>query len=342
SCLPALLSRWLFTARQLTPTLLMGRVENAQVLDGWLERRRHLGLSPVGLLLDSPPPDGFTSLTPYLGTWEQLTEHLTKRQVAQVILLGWVDDAEAVERMVQRCESAGCRFLIHNDYGARFARRFFTMEEGGHDFLAVQSEPLEDPINRGMKRGIDLLVAVPVVIGILPLACVLVWCLHRWRSPGPLFFSFPRGGRRQDSFGMLKFRSMYAADHDVNKQASIDDARIFSGGGWLRRTSMDELPQFWNVLKGEMSVVGPRPHLPQHDDDFSRVAPAYRIRSLVKPGITGLAQIKGYRGEITDPGKLHGRVYWDLYYARNWSPGLDLRIVARTAWQVFFPPRSAY
>ncbi|MBC8011672.1 MAG: polyprenyl glycosylphosphotransferase, partial [Burkholderiales bacterium] len=146
SCLPALLSRWLFTARQLTPTLLMGRVENAQVLDGWLERRRHLGLSPVGLLLDSPPPDGFTSITPYLGTWEQLTEHLTKRQVAQVILLGWVDDAEAVERMVQRCESAGCRFLIHNDYGARFARRFFTMEEGGHDFLAVQSEPLEDPI----------------------------------------------------------------------------------------------------------------------------------------------------------------------------------------------------
>ena len=340
--LPSLLARWLFPARELTPTLLIGRLDNANVLDGWLERRRHLGLSPVGLLLDRNPPAGITSMVPFWGTWEQLPEHLAEKQVAQVILLGWVDDPTAVERMVQCCETAGCRFLIHNDYGARFARRFLSMEEGGHDFLAVQSEPLEDPINRGLKRGIDLLVAVPVVVCILPLACGLVWCLQRWRAPGPLFFSLPRGGWRQKSFCMLKFRSMYAVPHDVTKQASVDDKRIYPGGGWLRRTSMDELPQFWNVLTGAMSVVGPRPHLQQHDEEFSRVAPAYRIRSLVKPGITGLAQVKGYRGEITEPGKLHERVYWDLYYARNWSPGFDIRIVIRTIWQVLFPPYSAY
>jgi lipopolysaccharide/colanic/teichoic acid biosynthesis glycosyltransferase len=105
---------------------------------------------------------------------------------------------------------------------------------------------------------------------------------------------------------------------------------------------MDELPQFWNVLRGEMSVVGPRPHLPKHDNDFSRLARGYRIRSLVKPGITGLAQIKGFRGEITNVDKLQNRLYWDLYYARNWSLLMDLKIVAQTAWQVFFPPKSAY
>jgi exopolysaccharide biosynthesis polyprenyl glycosylphosphotransferase len=339
---PALLARWLFSTRELTPTLLIGRADNAAVLDAWLVRRRHLGVVPVGLLLDAPPSSDLRTSVPYLGTWEQLPEHLASRRVAQVILLGWVDDAEAVERMVRCCETAGCRFLIHNDYGARFARRFLAMEEGGHDFLAVQSEPLEDPINRGVKRAIDLLVAVPVVFVILPPACALVWCLQRFNAPGPLFFALPRGGLRQSAFGMLKFRSMHAIPHDVTRQARVGDSRIYRGGQWLRRTSLDELPQFWNVLRGEMSVVGPRPHLSQHDDDFSRLAPAYHVRSLVKPGITGLAQVKGYRGEINAPEKLHDRVYWDLYYARNWSPIMDIQIVIRTISQVFFPPSSAY
>jgi hypothetical protein len=339
---PAILARWLFSDRELTPTLLVGRMDNAGVLDGWLLRRRHLGLAPVGILLDVAPPETVKTLVPYLGTWEQLSEHLSRRRVSQVILLGWVDDPDAVERMVRSCEAAGCRFLIHNDYGARFARRFLAMEEAGHDFLAIQPEPLEDPINRALKRGIDLLVALPVVLLVLPPACVLVWCLQRTNAPGPLFFSLPRGGWRQGEFRMLKFRSMYAVSHDVNRQATALDARVYSGGHWLRRTSIDELPQFWNVVKGEMSVVGPRPHLSQHDDDFSRVVPAYHVRSLIKPGITGLAQVKGYRGEITVPEKLHGRVYWDLYYARSWSPGLDFKIVVLTAWQVFFPPPTAY
>lgn len=339
---PAILARWLFSDRELTPTLLVGRVENAGVLNGWLTRRRHLGLAPVGMLLDVTPPETMNPLVPFLGTWDQLAEHLSKRQVSQVILLGWLDDAEAVERMVRLCEAAGCRFLIHNDYGARFARRFLAMQEGGHDFLAIQPEPLEDPINRALKRAIDLLVALPVVVCVLPPACVLVWFLQRRKAPGSLFFSLPRGGWRQSEFRMLKFRSMYSVSHDFNRQATAQDARVYPGGHWLRRTSMDELPQFWNVLKGDMSVVGPRPHLSQHDEVFSRLAPAYHVRSLIKPGITGLAQVKGYRGEITAPEKLHGRVYWDLYYARNWSPGLDLRIVARTVWQVFVPPKTAY
>jgi exopolysaccharide biosynthesis polyprenyl glycosylphosphotransferase len=340
--LPALLARWLFSAREMTPVLLIGRGENAHVLDAWLERRLHLGLSPVGLLLNLAPSADFKSRVPYLGTWGELSVHLVNYQVAQVILLGWVDDAAAVEQMVQQCEAAGCRFLIHNDYGSRFARRFLPMEEGGHDFLAVQSEPLEDPLNQGLKRCVDLAIALPVVVLVLPGACAAVWFLQRWHSPGPLFFTFPRGGWKQGAFNMIKFRSMHNSDHDVSRQAQNGDLRIYSGGNWLRRTSMDELPQFWNVLRGEMSVVGPRPHLPKHDNDFSRLARGYRIRSLVKPGITGLAQIKGFRGEITNVDKLQNRLYWDLYYARNWSLLMDLKIVAQTAWQVFFPPKSAY
>jgi lipopolysaccharide/colanic/teichoic acid biosynthesis glycosyltransferase len=141
---------------------------------------------------------------------------------------------------------------------------------------------------------------------------------------------------------MLKFRSMYARDHDINKQATAGDSRIFPFGAFLRKSSLDEFPQFINVLRGDMSIVGPRPHLPQHDIEFSQISKTYRVRSLVKPGITGLAQVNGYRGEITDPEKLHRRVYWDLYYMSNWSLALDMQIILRTAWQVVFPPKSAY
>ena len=339
---PGLLASWLFSERDVTPTLLIGRRDNAGVLDRWMDRRLHLGVLPVGLLSDESPSGVPASRIPYLGTIDRLAEVISSHRVAQVVLLGWVDDAAAVERMIQICEAEGCRFLIHNDYGARFARRFIPHEEGGHHFLAVQSEPLEDPVNRATKRMLDIMISLPVVLFVLGPLCIVLWLIQRYQAPGPLFFIMPRAGWHRERFKMLKFRSMYAHGHDVNRQATTGDPRVYPLGRFLRRTSLDELPQFWNVLRGEMSVVGPRPHLPQHDDEFSRIARAYRTRALVKPGITGLAQTKGFRGEISDPEKLHQRVYWDLYYARSWRLSLDIRICLQTAWQMIFPPASAY
>ncbi len=143
---------------------------------------------------------------------------------------------------------------------------------------------------------------------------------------------------------MLKYRSMYAAnpdDHLEAQQARSGDPRIYPFGAILRKTSLDEFPQFWNVLKGEMSVVGPRPHLPQHDYEFSLVAKTYRTRHLVKPGITGLAQVSGYRGEITDPSLLQRRVQLDIQYITSWSVWLDIEITFKTLVHVLFPPKSA-
>jgi exopolysaccharide biosynthesis polyprenyl glycosylphosphotransferase len=337
--LPVLLARCLFPERDVSPTLLLARGGNLRALDDWIASRRHLGLVPVGYLGDRGPP---SQAGPCLGDWDKLAETIEVYGAVQVILLGWLDDPDQVERMVRICESSGCRFLIHNDYGARYARRFVALEEAGHDFLAVQMEPLEDPFNRVLKRVFDIVISLPVVVLILPPACVLVWLVQLLQARGPLFFRMPRSGWRKRSFPMLKFRSMYADNLDVNSQAKASDSRVYPWGRILRRTSLDELPQFWNVLKGEMSVVGPRPHLVSHDDEFSKLAPGYRIRSLVKPGITGLAQVKGLRGEINDAEKLRQRVYWDLYYVRNWSLTGDFGIVLRTAWQIWFPPPSAY
>lgn len=332
----------LFGEESKMPTLFVGRGDQLGNLDHWITNRMHIGILPVGFLADEPPTRAELAIAPYLGQIEKLKDILKEKRIGQVILLEWFDDSARVERMIEVCEQEGCRFLIHNNYGARYARTFTPLEEGGLHFLALQNEPLEDPVNRGAKRLLDIVISLPVVVFILPPLCAMVWGVQRFQAPGPMFFVKPRGGRNRQEFNMLKFRSMYAADHDINKQATAGDSRVFPFGRFLRMSSLDEFPQFINVLLGDMSVVGPRPHLPKHDEEFSMISKTYRVRSLVKPGITGLAQVSGYRGEITDPEKLHRRVYWDLYYVSNWSIGMDIQIVLRTAWQVVFPPQSAY
>ena len=144
---------------------------------------------------------------------------------------------------------------------------------------------------------------------------------------------------------MLKFRSMFVDSEDAvaeARQARSEDHRIFPFGRFLRQHSLDEFPQFWNVLVGDMSIVGPRPYMPLLDEEFRQQTRGYRTRHLVKPGITGLAQSLGYRGEILEQEMLSRRVYWDVHYITHWSPGLDVQITLRTLWQVFFPPKTAY
>ena len=342
SHLPGALARLLFPARNKLPTLFVGQGASLEDLDSWISSRGHVGLEPVGLLSNEMPSRAEQMVAPYLGKTNELESALKSQVVAQVILLDWHMPTEAIEKIVETCEREGVRFLIHNNYSARFARSMIPVEEGGRHFLAMQSEPLEDPLNRAAKRLLDIAVSLPVCLFVLPPLCVIIWCMQLLQSRGPLFFNRARGGQNRKSFTMFKFRSMYSSEFDINKQASAVDARVFPFGRLMRKMSLDEFPQFYNVLRGDMSVVGPRPHLPTHDNEFSKIMKSYHSRSFVKPGITGLAQVRGYRGEITEPHKLHRRVYWDLYYVSNWSLWMDLRLIIITAWQVFFPPRSAY
>jgi len=151
---------------------------------------------------------------------------------------------------------------------------------------------------RAIKRTLDIVVSLPIVVLIIPPLSLVVWLAQRIQAPGPLVFMRLRGGKHRKEFSMLKYRSMYAGNFDVAEQATTNDERIFPIGRFLRKSSLDEFPQFINVLIGEMSLVGPRPHLSEHDKKFSKIDPTYRMRSLVKPGITGLAQIRGFRGGL--------------------------------------------
>jgi lipopolysaccharide/colanic/teichoic acid biosynthesis glycosyltransferase len=209
----------------------------------------------------------------------------------------------------------------------------------------LQEEPLEDPLNRLVKRLFDLAIAVPVVVLVLPLLCLWVWLMQRVQAPGALFHVRERRGQQGEVFRMLKFRSMYEEATDAQaelRQASAEDERVFAFGRYLRRHSLDEFPQFWNVLRGDMSIVGPRPYMPLLDEEFRSQARGYRTRHLVKPGITGLAQSLGFRGEVLEQEMLRRRVQWDLHYITHWSVWLDLQITLRTMWQVFWPPKTAY
>jgi putative colanic acid biosynthesis UDP-glucose lipid carrier transferase len=191
-------------------------------------------------------------------------------------------------------------------------------------------------VNAALKRCSDVLIAASILLLVSPLMLAIAAAV-RLSSPGPVIFKQRRNGLGGEEIVVYKFRSMRTMDDgDQVRQATRDDERVTRVGRWIRRTSLDEMPQFINVLQGRMSVVGPRPHAVSHNKAYREVIRAYMVRHKVRPGITGWAQINGYRGETDTVEKMRRRVEYDLEYLRNWSIALDLEIIMRTVRLVFF------
>jgi len=206
----------------------------------------------------------------------------------------------------------------------------------GFSMLDLSVSPMSEPANRLLKSLEDKLVALIILLLISPLMLVLALGV-KLTSHGPIFYRQQRHGWNGDSFDVLKFRSMvvhHEQDGQVT-QAKQGDARITSFGAFLRRTSMDELPQFFNVLKGDMSIVGPRPHAVAHNDYYSEQIDGYMLRHKMKPGITGWAQVNGWRGETDTLDKMQKRVEFDLWYIEHWSLWLDIKIIIMTIFKGF-------
>jgi putative colanic acid biosynthesis UDP-glucose lipid carrier transferase len=208
--------------------------------------------------------------------------------------------------------------------------------------LSLRSDPLEDIGNRMKKRILDVVVSLFVITFILSWMMPLLGLLIKLESKGPIFFSQSRTGRRDIPFKCLKFRSMCTNNETESIQATRGDLRVTRIGSFLRRSSLDEFPQFVNVLLGNMSLVGPRPHMLKHTADFTKLVDHYMVRQFLKPGITGWAQINSFRGEIINPEQLHMRIASDLWYLENWTIWLDLRIIFLTIYQVFKGDKNAY
>ena len=190
-----------------------------------------------------------------------------------------------------------------------------------------------------IKRAFDILISICILVFIFPWVYIFIWLCIKLTMPGRIFFLQKRTGIEGSTFICYKFRTMKPnCDADL-LQAYDGDPRITPFGKFLRDTSLDEMPQFWNVLKGDMSIVGPRPHMLLHTSEYEKLIPQYVQRLAVRPGITGWAQVNGLRGETENIDKMRKRVEYDIWYIRNWSIGLDLKIIFRTikvVWKAFF------
>jgi len=208
--------------------------------------------------------------------------------------------------------------------------------------LSLRDIPLHNPINAFLKRSFDTIFSLVVILGLLSWLTPLLAILITLESRGPVFFRQMRNGIDNREFYCYKFRSMALNSDADHHQATKNDMRITKVGKFIRATSIDELPQFYNVFFGTMSVVGPRPHMVKHTNEYSDRVDKYMVRHFVKPGITGLAQVRGYRGEIENQADIQNRIKFDIFYIENWSLFLDLKIILQTVINAFRGEAKAY
>jgi putative colanic acid biosynthesis UDP-glucose lipid carrier transferase len=339
--IPPLLARFAFRSRHRQKAILLGSPGDSAKLKRWLIRKSSYGVDAIGIVTSDSTAASSDQL-PVLGHSGELEQILSRTRATQLIVLNLPESVQRIVELSDLCDKLGVRLLIFNDLEEQVQRSVSFIEDDGLHFIKLREEPLQSPASRALKRTLDLSIALPVVVFILPWVSFIVWLLQRSQSPGPLWFRQIRKGVHNTDFNIYKYRTMHVHGEDESIQASLEDPRIFPAGRLLRRLSIDELAQFINVLNGEMSVVGPRPHLVAHDIEFKEVSAYYQVRGYIKPGITGLAQIRGLRGETRDKQDVINRVHADIYYLENWSILLDCMIIVKTAWQVFRPPQSAY
>jgi len=341
--MPAILSRWFYSTKRedAAPVVLIANARDARRFRTRVRTGEVRGIRVAGYV-DFAHGDSEDCDVRKLGTIGDLDAICAEQEVEGVIVVNahWHDDI--ILALSQFCDHRSIRFMLYEDLTSRYGRRLVPHCLGSTDLVFTMPEPLENPVNQLMKRVLDIGIALVALLFVLPPVALMVSVIHRLHSPGPLFFVQRRSGRGGRCFPIVKFRTMTAAPRDESVQAKKHDPRVFKGGAFLRKFSLDELPQFYNVLVGDMSVVGPRPHLPSHDEIFTSVSANYPVRRFAKPGITGLAQVKGCRGEAIHPRDVRNRVRWDIAYIRQWSLLLDIGIIFMTVKEAIAPSERAY
>ncbi len=249
---------------------------------------------------------------------------------------------ENIYELMQQAEIECIRFRIVPDLSLFIRHSVHIDYFRDMPILSLRSEPLDDVNNKVKKRILDIIVSLFVIIFILSWLVPIVGLLIILESPGPIFFKQARTGKDKKTFQCLKFRSMRVNKESDTKQATRNDSRVTRIGKFMRETSLDEFPQFINVFLGEMSVVGPRPHMLKHTEIYSKITEHYMIRQFLKPGITGWAQVNGYRGEITQNEQVLNRINYDIWYLENWSLWLDIKIIFLTAYNIFKGEENAF
>jgi len=289
---------------------------------------------------EQPGPD-FPYPKLYAGNLSTLDDFVKENAIDQIFYTLSGEDEYSILHTLRVTDDNMAQFYFVPQM-SRFLTRAFEMHSiGAVPVMTVRNNPLTSAVNRAVKRLFDITVS-SIMLLISPLWLLPVAIAIKITSPGPVFFRQRRTGYRGKEFTCWKFRTMRVNNTSDTAQASKDDPRKTRLGNFLRRTSIDELPQFFNVFIGDMSVVGPRPHMLIHTVQYSKLINKYMVRHLIKPGITGWAQVNGYRGQTEKLWQMERRVEYDVWYIENWSFLLDLKIVIRTIFNAFHGEENAF
>lgn len=341
---------WWLSARQLLKlyreqgynfrnTILLGGGKNGLELLESLQRDKTLGCRCLGFFDDNPELEQHPD---YLGRLDQFEGYINNNRVDVVFCALPHTIAERILPMMKLADQHTARFFIIPDSYVYLKRKVFLETIDNIPYLSIRNEPLEYRSNQLLKRSFDILFSLLFLTTLFPLIYLIIAIAIKRSSPGPVFFRQPRTGLNGEEFLCYKFRSMHVNDEANTQQAQKEDPRKTKLGDFLRRSSIDELPQFINVLLGNMSVVGPRPHMLRHTEEYSTLIDRYMVRHFIKPGITGWAQVNGFRGETKTVEQMDARVKHDVWYLENWSFILDLRIITLTIFNAFRGEENAY
>ncbi len=276
-----------------------------------------------------------------LGKIEDIKYYIKKNPVDEIYCsLNEVSDAR-LKKLIIFSENYGKTIKFIPDSAQLFSKNLITNYYELFPVLSLRKTALHDPINKIVKRTFDIVFSLFVMVFILSWLIPILAIMIKLESKGPVFFKQGRPGLNEDEFFCYKFRSM-RVNQTTELEARKDDPRVTRIGRFIRKTSIDETPQFLNVLIGEMSVVGPRPHLWAQNILYGQKIKKYMIRHYIKPGITGLAQVRGYRGEIETDEDMINRIKFDVFYIENWSLLLDIKIIIQTVVNIFKGEDKAY
>lgn len=301
-----------------------------------LEKDQGYGYHVVGYFDSEPVED----LQCYTATIDKLVDFLNDHSVDEMYCALPDSEHNNLQDMINLAERNAIDFYYVPQFSKYISRRFEIETLGVVPVLSVRPHPLSNPINQFVKRAFDLAISSLVLL-FSPIIFIPIAIGIKLSSPGPVFFKQERTGYRGRSFMCYKFRSMRVNDKSDTLQATKDDPRKTKFGNFLRKTSLDELPQFINVFLGEMSIVGPRPHMVQQTKEYSELIDKYMLRHTIKPGITGWAQVNGFRGPTDELWMMEKRVEYDVWYAENWNFMLDIKIMFLTVFNAIRGEKNA-
>lgn len=299
------------------------------------------GYSAIAAFLDEPCPEqGINALR--VGTIDDSYDWiLSNHHVHEIYCYMPTENKDDVNLLNKLCDNHLIRFYYVPTLNVFNNNILFTSFDN-IPVIARCKEPLSDPVNKAIKRTFDIVVSLLFLCTVYPFMYLIVGTIIKLKSPGPVYFKQKRTGLNGKEFMCIKFRSMNLNSDSDKVQATKHDPRIFPFGKFIRKTNIDEFPQFINVLKGEMSIVGPRPHMTKHTEEYSRIINRFMLRHFVKPGITGLAQTTGFRGETKYVSQMEGRVRKDIEYIENWTFLLDIKIIYKTLANMIHGEKNAY